>query len=940
MKITPEMTRKISQSGSNGDFEKQKRPDQVTFVTESTDKEVVAATKRNATGEALPKQARTASGVPIPSLPNPPTSPASKHMDLSKSPQLVTRARRQKPKGKRKIRARKAGIPDHVGKYDVLTELSRAPSGLTFGQLIRGDAEEAKVEIRKVLSKTARAGKSAGNSVIAQVGSVHHRRLKVVPVKVYSSITQALLDSGAVPNLMSASLAGVLSLAPEATTKKITVADGTNAVVRGFLTEISVSFSNFTVRLDFLVVEGTPVDIIIGCPALEMLQARLDMGEQHVTITIGDQSVQMSFEYDQYRMQDYQEGTDSEEFTSASEDDEDGSDTDSEDGDDLVVALLNEEALEPELFRGTPDATGSNQEQGRGPASFYDKVVHLPTSMQETIVENLEESGVVARSLDDLRPSDVPIQHEFELTDSSPIHFSPRRLPPRHSMLVRREIDKMLEAGIITPSTSAWSFPVVIASKKDGKPRFCVDYRIMNRRMKADRWPLPKMEEIFDDLEGSNVFSTLDLFSGYWQVRMADHCKERTTFICRYGTYQFEVMPFGLMNAPSTFQRMMDLIFRDLEYVKCYIDDVVVYSRSMEEHASHLVHVIDMIAQHGLKLKISKCSFAQSKVKLLGHVVGKGGVSVDNEKIEAISAAPVPRNTAELRNLLGLAGYYRRFIKGFAGISAALHRATSTKREFAWTDEMMSAFEVLKQRLTSPPVLAFPEFEAPFIVETDASSVAVGAVLAQKKEDGKVHPIQYASRTMTAAERNYSAYEREALAVIFALKKFRVYLLFSISFSLITDHQALRYAFQKKDIHGRLARWLDFLAEYQFEILYRAGSNNKAADFLSRIQVTDAANDHAEEGDLQALAVSNETPMCDDLPDDLESHLIDTARYLLGRKMHESDDRMLSYIKRNAKRYLLWKGKLFRRTYRGLRVIVPQQERVAVLRSFHDEMGH
>ena len=294
-------------------------------------------------------------------------------------------------------------------------------------------------------------------------------------------------------------------------------------------------------------------------------------------------------------------------------DDEHDSDTDSEDGGGLIVALLNEEPFEPELFRNTPAATDANQDQGRGPASLYDKVVDLPTNMKEKIVEKLEESGLVARILEDLRPSDVPIQHGFELMDSSPIHFSPRRLPPRHSMLVRREIDNMLEAGIITPYTSAWSFPVVIASKKDDKLRFCLDYRIMNRRVKADRWPLPTTEEIFDDLKGSDVFGTLDLFNGNWKVRMADHCKEQTTFTFRYGTYQFEVIPFGLMNAPSTFQRMMDLIFRDLEYVKCYIDDVVVHSRSMEEHANHLVHIIDTIARHGLSSRYPNAALRNRK---------------------------------------------------------------------------------------------------------------------------------------------------------------------------------------------------------------------------------------------------------------------------------------------------------------------------------------
>ena len=349
--------------------------------------------------------------------------------------------------------------------------------------------------------------------------------------------------------------------------------------------------------------------------------------------------------------------------------------------------------------------------------------------------------------------------------------------------------------------------------KKDGKSRFCVDYRTLNRRMKADRWALAKTEEIFDDLEGSKVFSTFDLFSGYWQVWMAEQCKDKTTFVCCYGTYKFKIMPFGLMNAPSTFQRTMDLVFRDLGHVRCYLDYVLVHSRTWEERIAHLVKVIDILSRHGLKLKISKCTFAQSKVRLLGHVVDEDGVSVDTEKIDAMSAAPASQNAMELRSFLGLTGYYRRFIKGFAGISAVLHEATSTKRDFTWTDEMRVAFDTLKERLKSPPLLAFADFDVPFVVETDASSVAIGSVLVQKKEDGKVHPIQYASRTMTAPERNYSACEREALAVIIALKNFRVYLLSSIPFTLITDHLALRYTFQKKDVLGRLARWMAFLAE-------------------------------------------------------------------------------------------------------------------------------
>ena len=200
----------------------------------------------------------------------------------------------------------------------------------------------------------------------------------------------------------------------------------------------------------------------------------------------------------------------------------------------------------------------------------------------------------------------------------------------------------MLKAGIITASSSAWSFPVVIASKKEGKPRFCVDYRALNRVMKADRWPLPKIEELFDDLSGSRFFTTLDLFSGYWQVRMENSCKEKTTFICRFETFQFEVMPFGLMNAPSTFQRIMDFVFRTFNYVQVYLDDVVIHSSTIAEHTEHLLEVVQVISKHGLKLKVEKCSFAQSRVRLLGHVVDKDGVSVDPEKVAAIQDVHLP----------------------------------------------------------------------------------------------------------------------------------------------------------------------------------------------------------------------------------------------------------------------------------------------------------
>ena len=285
------------------------------------------------------------------------------------------------------------------------------------------------------------------------------------------------------------------------------------------------------------------------------------------------------------------------------------------------------------------------------------KVGHLPDSVSREVFRSLYDSGIIAWSLDDLRPAETPLEHSFALKAETPIHTRVRRLPPRHDDVVREEIDKMLSAGIITPSTSAWSFPVIIATKKDGKPRFCVDYRALNQVMKPDRWPLPKIEEILDDPEGANVFSTLDLFSGYWEDHMAEHCKEVTTFVCWYGTFKFEVMPFGLMNAPSTFQRMVDLIFRNYSFFRVYLDDVVVFSADLKEHVEHLGDIFSTIAKHGLRRKVSKCSFAHSKIKLLGHVIDVGRIAVGTDKIGVIKSAPIPGTTTEISSFLGLAGY-------------------------------------------------------------------------------------------------------------------------------------------------------------------------------------------------------------------------------------------------------------------------------------------
>ena len=548
-----------------------------------------------------------------------------------------------------------------------------------------------------------------------------------------------------------------------------------------------------------------------------------------------------------------------------------------------------------------------------------EKLAHLDEAHSEKIKGLfLEYTDVIANSFDDVRPSKVMIRHKFELTTDEPIFQQVRRMPPAYNEIVRKEVDRMLAAGIITPVESSWTSPIVIVTKKDGNPRFCVDFRKLNAVMKRDRWPMPRVDEIFDEIKGSTVFTTIDLFQGYWQIKMDESCKEKTTFVCRYGTYQFEVMPFGLMNAGATFQRMMDQMLVNVSNVKCYIDDVVIHSATKEEHVGHLEKVLKLLRDKGLRLRLKKCHFMQPRVELLGHYVDKDGVHTDDVKVERIKNALPPRTRKELRSFLGLASYYRRFIRGFARIALPLTEKTSNNVDFTWTEEMQKSFGTLKEALCTAPVLVYPDYDKPFIVSTDASSRAVGAVLSQLDDEKREHPIHYASRTLNDAEKNYSAYEREALGIIFALKKFRHYLLCQ-KFTLYTDHQALKYVINMRDPHGRIARWMSLFSEFDFEIVYRSGEKNSNADFLSR---------PVEESIAMIMST------------DLEEDLQAVVRYLTKGKVDGTSPSVRRAVKVRAKNYLMYEEELFRRTARGLRYVPSVEDRHSIMTALHDDIGH
>lgn len=444
-----------------------------------------------------------------------------------------------------------------------------------------------------------------------------------------------------------------------------------------------------------------------------------------------------------------------------------------------------------------------------------------------------KRAGCFATSDRDLGQSNI-VQHSIDTATHKPIHQAPYKSAWKERELTQNQVQHMQNIGAIEPSSSPWAAPVVLVKKKDGYWRFCVDYRKLNAITTRDVYPLPRIEDALSRLEGSRYFSIMDMQSGYWQVEVRPEDREKTVFITPDGLYQFKVMPFGLSNAPATFQRMMDVLLSGLKWNTClvYLDDIVVFSKTVSEHLSRLDEVLARIQRANLKLKISKCSFFATSLKVLGYVVSGKGQSPDASKVLAVRNFPVPQNVKDVQSFLGFCTYYRRFICDFANIARPLSDLTKKNNSFVWANEQQNSFEALKNALQSSPILGHPNYELPMEIHCDASGYGLGAVLVQQQESGE-RVICYASRLLNKAETNYSVTERECLALIFAVQRFRAYI-WGARIKVVTDHHALCWLMKKKDLSGRLARWSLQLQELDIEIFHRSGKLHSDADVLSR----------------------------------------------------------------------------------------------------------
>ncbi|XP_014469758.1 PREDICTED: uncharacterized protein LOC106741871 [Dinoponera quadriceps] len=440
-------------------------------------------------------------------------------------------------------------------------------------------------------------------------------------------------------------------------------------------------------------------------------------------------------------------------------------------------------------------------------------------------------------------PTDL-VEHRIRLKDPRPIKQRYRPRNPAMQQIIDDEVSQMEAEGIIEPSDNAWSSPVVTVKKRDGAPRFCIDFRRLNDVTERDAYPLPHIAATLDKLRGAHYLTTLDLKSGYWQIPLAPESKALTAFtVPGRGLMQFRVMPFGLHSAPATFQRLLDRVLGPaLEpHVFVYLDDIIIVSATFSEHLRHLSKVFRRLRAARLRINPDKCRFGVESLKYLGHVVDREGLRTDPDKVAAITNWLTPATLRQVRQFLGLASWYRRFVAGFSKRVAPLTRLTRKGVKWAWGEAEEATFQDIKRALVTTSVLACPDFIRSFVIQTDASNHGLGVILTQHFPEGE-RVIAYGSRTLSNAEKNYSATELECLAVVWGIRRMRGYLE-GYHFTVITDHQSLRWLQRLESPTGRLARWLFDLQQYSFEIRYRRGCANKVADALSRRSAVCALRD-------------------------------------------------------------------------------------------------
>ncbi|GJR43516.1 putative reverse transcriptase domain-containing protein [Tanacetum coccineum] len=606
----------------------------------------------------------------------------------------------------------------------------------------------------------------------------------------YASI---LFDTGADRSFISTAFSSLINIAPTSLENcyDVELADGKLVQIDTIIRGCTLNFLDHPFNIDLMPVELGSFDVIIGMDWLR---------KYHAVIVCDEKLVQVPY------------------------------------GNETLTFCGNESSNGRESRLTVISCSKAQEYMAKGCQVF---LAQISAKKEEDKSERKQIEDVpIVRDFPEVFPEDLPglpparpVEFQIDLVPgAAPVARAPYRLAPSEMKELSEQLQELSDKGFIRPSSSPWGAPVLFVKKKDGSFRMCIDYRELNKLTVKNRYPLPRIDDLFDQLQGSSIYSKIDLRSGYHQLRVREQDVPKTAFRTRYGHYEFQVMPFGLTNAPAVFMDLMNRVCKPYldKFVIVFIDDILIYSKDEREHEEHLKTILELLKEEKLYAKFSKCEFWIPKVQFLGHVIDSRGIHVDPAKIESIKDWASPKTPTEIRQFLGLAGYYRRFIEGFSKIAKSMTKLTQKGIKFDWGEKEENAFQLIKQKLCSAPILALPEGSEDFVVYCDASHKGLGAVLMQREK-----VIAYASRQLKVHEKNYTTHDLELGSVVFALKIWRHYL-YGTRCTVFTDHKSLQHILDQKELNMRQRRWLELLSDYDCDIRYHPGKANVVADALSR----------------------------------------------------------------------------------------------------------
>ena len=542
------------------------------------------------------------------------------------------------------------------------------------------------------------------------------------------------------------------------------------------------------------------------------------------------------------------------------------------------------------------------------------------------------------------------LQATLNTGDAAPIRQRPYRNPLLLQGEIDRQVDEMLEAGIISPSSSPWSSPVVMVPKRDGSKRLCIDYRRLNLTLIKDSFPMPRIDDLFATLGKAKFFSCLDLKSGYHQIEIAPEDREKTAFCTRNQLLEYNVLPFGISSGTSIFQRMISRVLKGIsgKFALAYLDDILIFSETFGDHIKHIEEVFIRLQQASLSLNRKKCHFVKQEIEYLGHLISGIGIRPNPEKVRAIQTLDPPTSVKQVRSFLGLASYYRSFVPQFSVIARPLTQLTRKNITFSWNDDAQQSFEYLKTKLTEAPVLAYPDVSRPYSLYTDASDFAVGGILTQDFEEGE-RVIQYVSHQLTPNRLNYPCIERECYAIIYCITKLKQYLL-GADVTVYTDHKPLKSLFTAEMKNTRVQRWAILLDEYQIKIKYRSGQHNLCADAMSRMRIKptqdelEEAQEILEIEQLPQADIKSKFPNYEAIPFDKDLDMCELQKNdsfckQIFKQLENNDDKVKhDYVMKDKLLYHI--GKLFRyETEPILQLVVPETLQNIVLEGYHSKFG-